>query len=58
MRFAEEAKSRSGMPVTAPDNRIRIKVVESLVRFSSAFPRRRTKITAGIKRVEVSTVKP
>ena len=58
MRLAEEANSRRGIPVTAPDSRISIVVGLSPVRFSEALPRNRTKATAGISRTEVSTLNP
>ena len=46
IRLAEEANSRRGIPVTAPDSKIRITVAVSLVKFSEALPRSRTKATA------------
>tara|TARA_B100001741_G_scaffold287172_1_gene264498 strand:+ start:828 stop:1076 length:249 start_codon:yes stop_codon:yes gene_type:complete len=58
IRLAEEANSRRGIPVTAPDSKIRITVAVSLVKFSEALPRSRTKATAGIRRTEVSTLNP
>ena len=58
IRLAEEANSRRGMPVTAPDSKIRMTVALSAVRFSEALPRSRTKATAGISRTEVSTLNP
>ena len=53
IRLAEEANSKRGIPVTAPDSKIRITVAVSLVKFSEALPRSRTKATAGIRRTEV-----